>query len=216
MAEPQLWSGVTVAVQSALATALPVSAVTKANPGVASYTGTDPTNGDFVYFSDVAGMTEIDQRVVRVANVNAGSDTFELEGINTTAFGTFTSGNASVITFGTTLAIILTQTGAGGEAEQIDVTTIHDRTRKVVLGAFSPLSYTGTCVWDPSDAGFIALKAASEVKGTRALRFTFPNGSIMTFAGQVGFSGLPTGSAQGVVETAFTITARGNLTTYAS
>jgi hypothetical protein len=60
----------------------------------------------------------------------------------------------------------------------------------------------------------VALKAASEIKGTRAIRLSFPNGYKVVFAGQIGFSGVPTGSAQGVVETALTITVSGPVTNY--
>lgn len=213
MAEALVWSGVQVAVQSALATALPVTAITRANPGVVTVTGAAPTTGSFVFLSGVGGMTQVDGRVVRAAAA-AGSN-FSMEGVDSTNFDVFTSGGtAQAITFGTSLAIALSLNGSGGEAEQIDVTTIHDSIRKTKLGAFSQLVYTGTCIWDPSDAGFIALKAASEIKGTRAIRISFPNGSRVVFAGQIGFSGVPTGSAQGVVETALTITVSGPITNY--
>jgi hypothetical protein len=212
MAEALVWSGVQVAVQSALATALPVTAVTKANPGVVTVTGSAPANGTYVYFSQVQGMTQIDGRVVRV--ISSSGSTFSMEGVDTTNFDTFTGGQVQAITYGTSLAIALSLNGSGGEAEQIDVTTIHDSIRKTKLGAFSQLVYSGTCIWDPSDPGFAALKAASEVKGTRAIRFTFPNGYKVVFAGQIGFIGVPTGSAQGVVETALTITVSGPITNY--
>jgi hypothetical protein len=212
MAEALVWSGVQVAVQSALAAALPTTAITKANPGVATVTGTAPATGAYVYLSNVQGMTQVDGRVARAINLT--STTYSLEGVDTTNFDTFTSGNSQVITFGTSLAIALSLNGSGGEAEQIDVTTIHDSIRKTKLGAFSQLVYSGTCIWDPSDPGFVALKAASEVKGTRAIRLGFPNGYKVVFAGQIGFSGVPTGSAQGVVETALTITVSGPVTNY--
>ena len=76
------WSNVQVAIQSALGTALTVSAISKASPGVVTYTGTDPSNGDY-HLLEVQGMTQINNRVVRVANVNGGSNTYEAEGINT-------------------------------------------------------------------------------------------------------------------------------------
>ena len=73
----QVWSNVQVAMQSALATAVTITGITKASPGVVSHSGTDPSDGDYVLLL-VDGMTELNERVFRVANQAAGS--FELEG----------------------------------------------------------------------------------------------------------------------------------------
>lgn len=216
MANVSLWSNVAIAVQSALATALPISAITKANPGVVTYTGTDPTNGSYLYLSDIQGMYQLDDRVIRAANVNTGSDTVELEGENTTSYDTFTSGDAQVITFGTTLAIVTDVQVSGGDFEQIDVTTIHDDVRKTIPGAASPIVLSGSALWDVADAGFVALKAASLLKAKRAIKVTFSNGQIVVFTGYIGFTGLPTGAAQDKVVTPFQITMYGVPTTYSA
>lgn len=216
MANVSLWSNVAIAVQSALATALPISAITKANPGVVTYTGTDPTNGSYLYLSDIQGMYQLDDRVIRAANVNTGSDTVELEGENTTSYDTFTSGDAQVITFGTTLAIVTDVQVSGGDFEQIDVTTIHDDVRKTIPGAASPIVLSGSALWDVADAGFVALKAASLLKAKRAIKVTFSNGQIVVFTGYIGFTGLPTGTAQDKVVTPFQITMYGVPTTYSA
>ena len=115
----KVWSNVQVAIQSALAAALPISGITKASPGVVTYSsGTDPVDGDYVYLSSILGMYQLDERVVRVDNANGAGNTFELEGVDTTLFDTFSSGNAQVITFGTTLNLI-TGVTASGVADQL-------------------------------------------------------------------------------------------------
>jgi len=68
--------------------------ITQANPGVLSYTGTDPANGDWFYVTGVEGMTELNNRYVRVSNVDTGANTFELtdwygDPIDTTGFGAY-------------------------------------------------------------------------------------------------------------------------------
>jgi hypothetical protein len=74
-------------------TAQNITAVTKANPAVVTYSGTDTfANGDQVYINGVAGMTELNGRRFTVANVNTGANTFELSGINSTAYTTYISG----------------------------------------------------------------------------------------------------------------------------
>jgi hypothetical protein len=70
---------------------LTITNITQANPGVVTYTGTDPANGDDVDISGVAGMTQVNGRRFRVANVNGGANTFELQtvtsvNVDTTAF----------------------------------------------------------------------------------------------------------------------------------
>lgn len=216
MANVSLWSNVAIAVQSSLAAALPISGITKADPGVVTYTGTDPSNGDYLYLSSIQGMSQVDERIFRAANVNGAGNTVELEDEDTTNYDTFSSGNAQVITFGTTLAIVTDVQVSGGEFDQIDVTTIHDNVRKQIPGAASPIVFSGSCIWDVADAGFAALKAASDVKAKRAIRITFANGQKVVFTGYIGFTGLPTGQAQDKVVTPFQITMFGRPTTYAS
>lgn len=209
------WSNVAVAIQSAAAASITVSGVTKASPGVVSYTGTDPSNGDFVRMT-AQGMNQIDGRIFRVANVNGAGNTFELEGENTTGFNTFSSGGFEVITFGTSLTTATSLSASGGEFSFIDVTTIHDSVAKQVPGLASAAVYTFESIWDVSDAGLIALKAASDAQAQRAIRFTFANGQKVVFNGYVGCSLLPTGAAQDAVKTSVTITMYGRPTVYAA
>jgi hypothetical protein len=73
---------------------LDITNITNANPGVLTYTGTDPANGDWFYVTGVEGLTELNGRYVQVSNVNAGANTFELKdwfgnNIDTTSFGTY-------------------------------------------------------------------------------------------------------------------------------
>lgn len=73
---------------------LDITNITNANPGVLTYTGTDPSNGDWFYVVGVEGMTELNGRYVQVSNVNAGANTFELKdwfgnAIDTTSFGAY-------------------------------------------------------------------------------------------------------------------------------
>jgi len=211
----KVWSGVAIAVQSALATALTVTGITKANPAVVTYTGTDPSNGDYALLK-IHGMHQLDYRVVRVANVNGAGNTFECEGVDSSAYDTFSSGTAEVITFGTTLSIVGSLSVSGGDFNMIDVTTVHDSVNKQIPGNANPIVISMTCDWDPSDAGLVALKSASDVKAVRCIRVTFSDGSKVVFAGYVGATAFPTGSAQQRVETPVQITAYGRTTAYAT
>lgn len=207
------WSNVSVAMQSALATADTITAITKADPGVASSTSHGIADGSFVLL-DIQGMHQLDDRVVRTAN--AGANDFELEGVDTTSYDTFTSGTAQVITFGTTISTLTDISASGGDPEFADITTIHDNVRKQAPTVTSPLVFTFESLWDVSDAGLLALKEASDAIATRAFRFTFSNGQILVFNGYVSAPLTPTGSAQDKVTTPITITSLGRTTTYSS
>lgn len=75
-----------------------ITGITQADPGVVTYSGTDPVNGDWVYIDSVGGMTQVNGRYFKVANVNAGANTFELTSIHggadidTTGYGAYTAG----------------------------------------------------------------------------------------------------------------------------
>lgn len=82
-------------------TAQDITAITKANPAVVTYSGTDTyANGDRVYITSVGGMTQVNNREFVVANVDTGANTFELQewvsgaaaNVNSSSYGTYTTG----------------------------------------------------------------------------------------------------------------------------
>jgi len=215
MANVSKWSNVAVAIQSALAAAVPINSISKATTGVVGYTGTDPTNGDYLAVT-ANGMFQVDSRVFRAANVNGAGNTVELEGENTTAYDTFTSGSFQVVTFGTSITTLTGLQASGGDFDFIDVTTIHDNVRRQIPGISSPATFTFESLWDVSDAGLIALKQASDAQSKRAIRFTFSNGQKVVFLGYVGATLLPQGNAQDKVTTQVVITMDGRPTVLAT
>jgi len=83
---------------------LAITSISKANPAVvtcnsAALIASGIANGDKIFLGEVAGMTELapgttnPSGVYTVANINTGAGTFELSGINSTGYGTFTSGH---------------------------------------------------------------------------------------------------------------------------
>lgn len=214
MATATVWKNVAVAMQSALAAAKTVTAITKANPGVVSSTAHGFSNGDYVLITAV-GMYQVDGKVVRVAST--ATDTFALEGVDTTAFETFTSGTAEKLTFGTSITTATTIQSSGGNFEFIDATTIHGNAKSQLPGLPEAATFTMDHIWDTSDSGLQAMKTASDAQAKRAFRFTFgTGGKIMVFTGYVGANLLPGGSAQQLVTTPTVITMHGTPTYYAS
>ncbi|MBP8788283.1 MAG: hypothetical protein KBH41_12605 [Azonexus sp.] len=207
------WANVAVSVQSALAATKTITAITKASTGVVSSTAHGYSDGDYVLIL-AQGMYQVNYRVFRVSAV--ATDSFSLEGEDTTNYGTFVSGTAQKITFGTSLATLTSINASGGDFDFIDTTTIHDNIKTQVPGLPNPSNYTFDSFWDPSDAGLVALKSASDSQAQRAILFSFANGQKFTFNAYVGCSLSPTGSAQDLIKTTVVFTALGGPKAYSS
>jgi hypothetical protein len=214
MVTARKWSNVSIAMQSAIAAGKTLTAITKAPTGVASSTSHGYSNGDWVYI-EALGMYQVNNRVFRVASV--ATDTFQLEGEDTQLYDAFTSGTAYKLTFGTSITTATNLSTSGGDLTYIDTTTIHGNQRTQMVGATNPIVYTMDNIWDVSDAGLVAMKAAYNASANRAFKFVFgTGGQIMVFSGNVGAPLLPSGSAQQLVTTPTAITMQGPPTYYAS
>lgn len=219
MATVRKWSNVAVSMQSAIAAAVTITAISKAAPGVVTATNTY-SNGDYVLLT-VQGMYQVNGRVFRVANVSGTN--FQIEdvsggtGIDTTNFDTFSSGTAQKLTFGTTISTATSVNASGGDFDFIDTTTIHTNQKSQIPGAANAIQYTMEHLWDVTDAGQIAMKAASDAQAQRAFKFVFGvSGPVMVFVGYIGYVGTPTGSAQDKIVASSTITAFGSPTYYSA
>lgn len=79
-------------------TAQNITAATKANPCVLTYSGSDTyANGDRVHVSGVVGMTQLNNREFIVAGVNTGANTFQItdtdgNNVDSTGYDTYVSG----------------------------------------------------------------------------------------------------------------------------
>lgn len=67
-----------------------ITAITKANPAVVTAASHGLSNGDRVFIKNVGGMTEVNNLEFTVANKT--TDTFELSGVDSSSYTTYTSG----------------------------------------------------------------------------------------------------------------------------
>lgn len=76
-----------------------ITNVSQANPGVVTSLAHGYANGDWVYISGVGGMTRLNGRYFKVANVTTNTftllDTTTSDNINTTTFAAYTSGGTT-------------------------------------------------------------------------------------------------------------------------
>jgi len=168
-------------VQSTIDSVKTVTAITKANPAVVSCASHGYANGDIVILTDVEGMVEVNNLVARVANQASG--TFELAGVNSTNFGTFVSGEVAEITAFTTVTQATGVDFGAGSAEEIDMTTLIDSTRRVEDGILSLPQITVNLLADPPAAAQAAIETAAYAKTVLAFRATTKGGRIRLWAG---------------------------------
>ena len=210
MATAKVWKNVDVKMQSAIAAAKTITAISKASPAVVSCTGHGYSNGDIVFVL-AEGMFQVDARVFRVSDV--ATDTFKLEGEDSTEFDDFISGTVAKVTLATNITTATTISSSGGDFAMIDKTTIHQNTRSEMPGLPNAINYTMEHIWDPSDAGLKAMKQASDLQQRRVFKFTIGD-AIVFFAGYVGCTLLPGGQAQDLVKTTSVFTLDGTPTYY--
>jgi Phage tail tube protein, TTP len=168
-------------------------------------------NGTYVLL-EVVGMFELDQVVARVANQT--TNTFELEGVDTTTYNTFVSGTAEAITFGSSMSTAQGVNVSGGEPEFVDITTVHDNVRKRAPTVVSPMTMSIESFYDPSNAALAQLALATRTKSTRAILLTFANSTKMVGSAYVAAAGVPTGTAQDIVKTPVSLEFQGLPTVY--
>ncbi|MBK7592228.1 MAG: hypothetical protein IPI27_13405 [Betaproteobacteria bacterium] len=117
---------------------------------------------------------------------------FVAEGVDSTSFAAFSAGTSEKLTFGTSITTATSMSGTGGDFDSTDVTTIHSNVKAQIPGLSNPITYTFDNLWDISDAGQIAMKAATDAQAQKSFKFTFGTGGPITvFLGYVGFTGAP-------------------------
>lgn len=210
MATAKVWKNVGVKMQSAIAAAKTITAISKASPAVVSCTAHGYSNGDIVFIL-AEGMFQVDARVFRVASVT--TDSFALEGEDSTQFDDFISGTVAKVTLETNITTATTISSSGGDFLMIDKTTIHQNTRSEMPGMPNAINYTMEHIWDPTDAGLKAMNAASDLQQRRVFKFTIGD-AIVLFAGYVGCTLLPGGQAADLVKTSSVFALDGTPTYY--
>lgn len=210
-------SGLKLFMESAIAAAKTITAITKAAPGVFSSTAHGFANGDLILL-EIQGMVELHGSLVKVVSV--ATDTFQVAGVDgstgldTTLFSTFSSGTAKKLTLGTSITGVQDFSFSGGEIKTEDTTTVNDTIdTQIVVGATAQAAEM-TMQWDPGSAAQKAMLDAFRTRANKGFRVVWPDGANVLFYGTVGYTGAPGGGKQGVTTSPAKITMLGGLTIY--
>jgi hypothetical protein len=208
-------SGLVLSMQSAIAAAVTISAMTNASPGVFSATAHGLLDDDLILVR--SNVTQINERVFTV--VNKDTDSFQLKntatgdvGIDTSNFDVFTSGTFEKLTMGISIPGCQEFSPSGGDIKFVDTTTVSDTVDKQIVVGATAMSYNMTMQWDPSDSAQIAMLDAFTTRTSKAFRIKWPNGRAACFYGSVGYAGLPGGSSQGVTTSPAAVSMNGAAT----
>lgn len=190
-----------VEVQQTLDSAKTVSALTKANPGVATSTSHGFSNGDVVVFTVTAGMVELDGQAVRVANVT--TNTFELEGLDTSAYSTWTAGTCKEITAFQTMSSAQNITLPNPAPAKIETTTLIDKTKQYQYGLPEAPDGTISGLFVPDGAAEALIRAATKANTPLVFRLTYSDSRKSIFnanvSGGTGFDLQPNAAATATV-----------------
>ena len=74
-----------------------ITGITQANPAVVTVSSHGYSNGDDVWINSVVGMTQVNGRRFRIANVT--TNTFELQGVNSTGYTAYASAGTAADVF---------------------------------------------------------------------------------------------------------------------
>ena len=169
-----------------------IVSITNANPAVVTSTAHGYANGDYVEIT--SGWLRLSGRVLRVANVT--TDTYELEGVNTTNTTTYPVGGSA----GTSREILTWQqipqitglTTSGGEQQFFTFGFLEENDDRQLPTTRSPLTLTMTVADDPAQPFFAVAQAADEARSINALRLNLAGGSKILYNGYPTITQTPT------------------------
>lgn len=213
----KLPNGAIFSVASAYGTAKTVTAVTNANPGVASSTAHALTNSTIVEVT--SGWTRLDGRVARVSA--STTDSFSLEGVNTTDTSVFPAGagagSVRAITTWQQISQVLESSSSGGEQQFYSYSFLEDSgDEKQIPTTRSARTITLTIADDDSLPQYAVLAAANDDRAPRTVKFQLPNGSTIYFRGYIAMSKMPTTTKNQAMALTVTISLTGEPTRYAA
>lgn len=177
--------------------AISPTAVTKANPAVATLTSHTVDTGDVGYWTVTAGMVELDEQAVYCTDTDA--NTFTLNGLDTSGYSTYSAGTLILAATWATLSEAAGFTVGGGAANALDDTRLLDVKTRNVAGLLAPQDLT-IDIRNPVTSGtalaFIENKAINTgkvliriSKGSTVLRVAYGTPSLAGESVQAGALG---------------------------
>lgn len=186
-------NGVILSLATSYAAADTVSAVTNANPAVATTSAAHGiVTGQFMEVT--SGWSRLNQRIVRAAS--ASGSTLSYEGIDATSTTNYPAGTGTgsvrEIAAWTQISQILDLTSSGGDMQFVTYSFLEQDFESQLPTQANPMSIAMTIADDPTLAGYVALKNVADTRVLVGLKAVLPTGSIILYNGYVSFNETPT------------------------
>ncbi|NMX65703.1 phage tail protein [Pseudomonas proteolytica] len=216
MAGIQMPNGATFEIASAYGTAIPFTALSNANPAVASALAHGLAEGDIIAVN--SGWTRLDGRAVRVADIASG--TFALGGVSTTNVQQYPAGSgvgsAREVTSFTEISQITELNSTGGDQQFLTYGFMADDDDRQMPTTKNPITLSITVADDPSKPYVDVCEAADDDKQPRVLRLNLPGGSSIVYNGYVSITSTPTMSRNNLMTRVISIALTGRPARYAA
>lgn len=174
-----------------LAGAKTITAITNANPAVATCTGHGYTTGDEIMLS--SGWEDATDSVYKIESVDANS--FKLLGLDTTNTSFFPTGSgggsAQKLSAWTAIPQVLTISASGGDARFTDVNPLAKRNGIRIPTGFNATSVTLSLGFDATNASYKSMVGISRSLSKVAFKQVLSGGSTQYGWGYMSVSEFP-------------------------
>lgn len=201
-------------IAAALTSPKPVTIISNAKPAVATSAAHGFDDGDVLVVG--SGWTRLNDKIVRVAD--SDTDTFALEGIDSTKTTVYTPGSG----VGTVRAVdgwaqisqITDNNSSGGEQQFTTFGFLEESDDRQLPTTKSPITLSIT-VADDDELPYVAIvEEADEDRAPRPLRLTLPNGAVIYYNAYVSITPTPTLGRNNVMTRTITLSLASRPTRY--
>lgn len=209
-------NGATVAIATGYGTSSAITAVSNANPAVATIgAGASIATGDIMVVK--SGWSRLNDRIIRAA---AGGSAVTLEGVNTTNVSTYPPGSGLgslvEVTGWQQITQILETSSSGGEQQFVTYSFLEDDAEHQIPTVKSPVSFKFKIADDATLAHYAVLDAADIARTPQAVRLLLPTGSVVYWNAYVTLSRTPTLTKNEVMGLEVTMSLVSEVTRYAA
>lgn len=217
MATFTLPNGSTISISTGFGSDKAVSAITNADPGVATSTSHGFTDGDIVVVS-ASGWANLEGRVARVDN--SATNAFDLEGINTTSTTKYPTGSSAStvkeVTGYVQITGVLEPSGAGGEQQFWEGAPLEGRRNIRIPTTISAAGIDFQAAYNPAASWWDYVSDAAEDGDPRVVLLTLANGAKLYYYCYVGMSVIPSLTRDQPMTVGISLSLVGDPTRYAS
>lgn len=217
MATFTLPNGSTISLSTGFGSPVAVSAITNAEPGVATSTAHGYSDGD-ILIAATSGWANLEGRPFRVDN--SAANTFDLEGINTSSTTKYPAGagagTVKDVTGWVQITGVLDPSGTGGDQQFWEGAPLEARRNIRIPTTQSAAGIDFQAAYDPSAAWWDYVSDAADDVEPRAVLLTLANGAKLYYYCYVGMSVIPSLTRDQPMTVGISLSLAGDPTRYAS